>query len=182
MKFDRRFLLRGALAIGASLALPRILFAARPDKAFAATDAENVMAELFGETLVASDRVSMKIPDIAENGAVVLDLDGDGYEQTGWTLLYMHMGTDGRVQSGSKLEAGARIGHPSCEGGMSNAAHLHFARRYNGEWIPADGNLPFILDGWISSGTGDDYDGYLTKGNQSVEAWDGQNPINEIKR
>jgi sulfur-oxidizing protein SoxY len=71
MKFDRRFLLRSALAIGASLALPRILFAARPDKAFAATDAENVMAELFGETPVASDRVSIKIPDIAENGAVV---------------------------------------------------------------------------------------------------------------
>ena len=71
MKFDRRFLLRSALAIGASLALPRILFAARPDKAFAATDAENVMAELFGETPVASDRVNIKIPDIAENGAVV---------------------------------------------------------------------------------------------------------------
>ena len=118
----------------------------------------------------------------SDNGAVVVDLDGDGYEQTGWTLLYMHMGTEGRVQNGSKLEVGARIGHPSCEGGMSNAAHLHFARRYNGEWIPADGNLPFILDGWVSSGTGNDYDGYLTRGNQSVEAWDGQNPINEIIR
>ncbi|MBT3189887.1 MAG: M23 family metallopeptidase [Anaerolineae bacterium] len=116
------------------------------------------------------------------NGVVVLDLDGDGYEQTGWTLLYMHMGTEGRVQNGSKLEAGAKIGHPSCEGGLSNAAHLHFARRYNGEWIPADGSIPFILDGWVSSGTGDDYDGYLTRGDQSVEAWDGQNPINEIKR
>ena len=118
----------------------------------------------------------------ADNGAVVLDLDGDGYEQTGWTLLYMHMGTEGRVQSGSKLEVGARIGHPSCEGGMSNASHLHFARRYNGEWIPADGNLPFILDGWVSSGTGNDYDGYLTKGSRQIEAWDGQNPLNEIKR
>jgi len=71
MKYNRRFLLRSALAIAASLALPRILFAARPDKAFAATEADKVMAELFGETPVASDRVSMKIPDIAENGAVV---------------------------------------------------------------------------------------------------------------
>lgn len=118
----------------------------------------------------------------ADNGAVILDLDGDGYEQTGWVLLYMHIGTEGRVQSGSKLEVGARIGHPSCEGGMSNAAHLHFARRYNGEWIPADGNIPFVLDGWVSSGTGNDYDGYLIKGDQSVEALDGQNQINEIKR
>jgi sulfur-oxidizing protein SoxY len=71
MKFDRRLLLGRALAIGASIALPGILFAARPDKAFAATEAQNVIAELFGESPVASDRVIMKIPDIAENGAVV---------------------------------------------------------------------------------------------------------------
>lgn len=71
MKFHRRLLLESALAIGVSIALPRILFAARPDKAFAATEAENVIAQLFGETPVASGRVSMKIPDIAENGAVV---------------------------------------------------------------------------------------------------------------
>ena len=118
----------------------------------------------------------------AKNGAVILDLDGDGYEQTGWVLLYMHMGTEGRVQSGTKLETGERIGHPSCEGGLSNAAHLHFARKYNGEWIPADGKIPFILDGWISSGTGIAYNGYLRKGEESVEAWDAQNPLNEIKR
>ncbi len=116
------------------------------------------------------------------NGAVILDLDGDGYEQTGWVLLYMHMGTDGRIHSGSKVEAGEKIGHPSCEGGMSNASHLHFARRYNGEWIPADGNIPFILDGWVSSGTGIAYNGYLRKGDESVEAWDAQNLLNEIKR
>ena len=116
------------------------------------------------------------------NGAVVLDLDGDGHEQTGWTLLYMHMSTEGRVQSGSKIEVGDRIGHPSCEGGLSNAAHLHFARRYNGEWIPADGNRPFNLDGWISSGTGSDYDGFLINGSQRIEAWDAQNVLNEITR
>jgi len=118
----------------------------------------------------------------SDNGAVVLDLDGDGYEQTGWTLLYMHMGTDGRVKEGSKLDVGDRIGHPSCEGGLSNAAHLHFARRYNGEWIPADGRLPFNLDGWISSGAGVEYDGFLTRGDERVEAWDGQNALNEIRR
>ena len=116
------------------------------------------------------------------NGAVILDLDGDGYEQTGWVLLYMHMGTDGRIASGSEVKAGDKIGHPSCEGGLSNAAHLHFARRYNGEWIPADSNIPFILDGWVSYGTGIAYNGYLRKGDKSVEAWDAQNPLNEITR
>lgn len=90
----------------------------------------------------------------ADDGAVVVDLDGDGYEQTGWSLLYMHISSDGRVQPGSRLEVGDRIGHPSCEGGLSYASHLHFARRYNGEWIPADGSIPFVMDGWRSSGTG----------------------------
>lgn len=59
------------LAIGASLTLPRILFAARPDKAFKLEDAGAVFAELFGASPANSDRVTMKIPDIAENGAVV---------------------------------------------------------------------------------------------------------------
>ncbi len=118
----------------------------------------------------------------AENGAVILDLDGDGYEQTGWVLLYMHMASEGRVSKGSKVEVGEHIGHPSCEGGVSNASHLHFARRYNGEWVAADGVLPFVLDGWVSRGTGEAYDGFLIKGNRHVEAWDGQNPVNAITR
>jgi len=71
MTIDRRFLIKSALAIGAMLALPKILFAARPDKAFEATDSDVAIADLFGEVPVASERVVMKIPDIAENGAVV---------------------------------------------------------------------------------------------------------------
>ena len=84
----------------------------------------------------------------AQDGAVVQDLDNDGYEQTGWTVLYMHVNVDGRVQPNTYVYAGDAIGHPSCEGGVSNATHLHLARRYNGEWIPADGNIPFQL-GWL---------------------------------
>lgn len=118
----------------------------------------------------------------AENGAVVQDLDGDGYEQTGWTVLYMHIESRDRVRSGTSLHAGERIGHPSCEGGLANGTHLHLARRFNGEWIPADGSVPFVLDGWVSSGTGVEYDGYLTRNGVIVEAFDGNNPINQIQR
>lgn len=100
----------------------------------------------------------------ARDGAVVQDLDNDGYEQSGWTVLYMHIDSNERVEAGTYVYAGQRIGHPSCEGGVSNATHLHIARRYNGEWIPADGSLPFVLDGWVSSGEGVYYDGYLTRG------------------
>jgi murein DD-endopeptidase MepM/ murein hydrolase activator NlpD len=118
----------------------------------------------------------------AENGAVVQDLGGDGYEQTGWTVLYMHIESRDRVRSGTSLHAGERIGHPSCEGGLANGTHLHLARRFNGEWIPADGSVPFVLDGWVSSGTGVEYDGYLTRNGVIVEAFDGNNPINQIQR
>jgi LasA protease len=118
----------------------------------------------------------------ASNGALIQDLDNDGYEQTGWTLLYMHIAADQRAQPGEYLFAGERVGHPSCEGGISNATHVHIARKYNGEWIAADGSLPFILDGWVSSGGSYEYDGYLTRGNQTIEAYDGGSVINSITR
>jgi LasA protease len=107
----------------------------------------------------------------SENGMVVQDLNKDGYEQTGWTLIYQHIATQDRVPFGTMLEAGDRIGHPSCEGGPSNGTHLHFARRYNGEWIPADQELPFDLDGWISQGNGKEYDGQLIRDGVIVEAY-----------
>jgi len=118
----------------------------------------------------------------AENGAVIQDLDNDGLEQTGWTVLYMHVDSDDRVRPGTFVPAGDKIGHPSCEGGVSSGTHLHLARRYNGEWIPADQDLPFNLDGWTAVGLGYEYDGYLVKDEQTVEAWDGRDEINEIKR
>jgi LasA protease len=116
------------------------------------------------------------------NGAVVQDLDGDGFEQTGWTILYMHIESRERVIAGMYIHAGERIGHPSWEGGIGDATHLHLARRFNGEWISADGLVPFNLDGWISTGTGVEYDGYLTLGGRSVEAYNGNDEINQIIR
>ncbi len=118
----------------------------------------------------------------AENGAVIQDLDNDGYEQTGWVILYMHVETRDRVQADTYLFAGERIGHPSCEGGLSTGTHVHIARKYNGEWIPADGPIPFNLGGWISSGDGIEYDGFLTRGNQAVEALEGLDQPNQITR
>lgn len=116
------------------------------------------------------------------NGAVILDLDGDGLEQTGWTVLYLHIETRDRVPVGTLVKAGDRIGHPSCEGGYSNGTHVHIARRYNGEWVPADGELPFNLDGWISQGTGIEYNGLLVRDGQVVEAWDRRVDANQISR
>ncbi len=118
----------------------------------------------------------------ADHGAVIQDLDGDGLMQTGWSILYMHIAASERVSVGAYLEAGDRIGHPSCEGGFSTGTHVHIARRFNGEWIAADGQIPFVMDGWVSSGYGVSYDGYLTKGEQVVEAWNGRSSVNAIER
>jgi LasA protease len=115
-------------------------------------------------------------------GAVVQDIDGDGFEQTGWTILYFHIESRDRVEAGRFLKAGERIGHPSCEGGVSSGTHVHVARRYNGEWISADQSVPFVLDGWVSRGAGYEYDGTLQRDGQTVEAWADRSTINVIRR
>jgi len=116
----------------------------------------------------------------SSSGAVVLDLDGDGLEQTGWTILYMHIETRDRVAAGARVKTGDRIGHPSCEGGFSNGAHVHIARRYNGEWISADREIPFNMSGWVSSGDGSEYSGTLTKNGKVVYSWNGRVDANQI--
>lgn len=118
----------------------------------------------------------------AGNGEVVLDLDGDGYEQSGWVLFYMHVESRDRVSPGSYLNAGDRIGHPSCEGGLTTGTHVHIARKYNGEWISADDSIPFILDGWISVGLGEQYDGLLVRDSVQLEACACRNDTNQISR
>jgi len=118
----------------------------------------------------------------AKDGAVVLDLDGDGLEQTGWTLHYAHIATRDRVTAGTYVKAGERIGHPSCEGGVSTGTHFHIARRYNGVWIAADRDLPMNLEGWISAGKGVQYNGTLTRDGQTLIAWSGRIDENQITR
>jgi LasA protease len=106
----------------------------------------------------------------SERGIVVLDLDGDGNENTGWALLYFHVSSKNRVPVGTWLEVDERIGHPSCEGGSATGTHVHIARKYNGEWVEADGPLPFVLSGWRAGVGNRSYEGYLFKGEQVVSA------------
>lgn len=103
-------------------------------------------------------------------GVVVLDLDGDGYEQTGWVLLYLHVSNDSSVPVGTWVGRGDHLGHPSCEGGMATGTHVHFARKYNGEWIAADGPMPFVLSGWMAHAGTEAYKGTLTRGDLIITA------------
>jgi len=104
-------------------------------------------------------------------GIVMLDLDGDGDERTGWVVLYLHIAEEGRVKEGDVLKLGDRVGHPSCEGGRSTGTHVHLARKYNGQWIPAASEvLPFNLSGWIPVESERAYEGWLKLGDLVVRA------------
>ncbi len=109
---------------------------------------------------------------IARSGeaAVLLDLDGDGDERTGWVIFFFHIQEEGRIASGVEVQPGDRIGHPSCEGGQATGTHVHVARRFNGEWLPAGGALPFVLDGWVAHYGEEPYQGTLTKGSRVIAA------------
>jgi hypothetical protein len=118
----------------------------------------------------------------SEYGVVVQDLDGDGFEQTGWNLVYVHIGEEERVPLGVSLRAGERIGHPSCEGGRATGTHLHIARKYNGVWIPADGPCPFVLDGWLTQAGEQPYLGTLRRGLKTVTAHEFGSAVSLITR
>jgi len=87
----RRIFLKGSLASGAigmavsaGLITPRMVLAAWPKAAFDATNVDSAVNSLFGSTtLTGSDKIKIKAPDIAENGAVVpisIETDIEGVE------------------------------------------------------------------------------------------------------
>lgn len=101
---------------------------------------------------------------------VVLDLDGDGDERTGWTVFYLHLANESLPPVGKRLNKGDPIGMPSCEGGKATGTHVHIARKYNGEWISAYGALAFNLEGWIAEKGDQPYQGTLNRAGRRVIA------------
>jgi len=106
----------------------------------------------------------------SERSILALDLDGDGFEGTGWVLVYMHIADKDRLPAGSWVEVDDPLGHPSCEGGLATGTHVHIARKYNGEWLPAGGDYPFVLSGWRVVEGPKAYEGLLVKGDLVVTA------------
>ncbi|MCA2000870.1 MAG: LysM peptidoglycan-binding domain-containing protein [Chloroflexi bacterium] len=101
---------------------------------------------------------------------VALDLDKDGDERTGWVVFYLHLASRQRAPLGAELKAGDLIGYPSCEGGRATGSHVHVARKYNGEWIDADGAIPLVMSGWLVHDGKREYLGTLTKSGSVVTA------------
>jgi LasA protease len=131
-------------------------------------------SDTTGCVTVASDQYATAMADglilRSDIDGTVIDLDKDGDERTGWTLYYLHLGTDGKVPLGREVKAGEPVGYPSCEGGHVTGTHIHIARKYNGEWILADGPLAFNLEGWIVHNGSREYKGTLTRGGAVVTA------------
>ncbi|HMK09067.1 MAG TPA: LysM peptidoglycan-binding domain-containing protein [Anaerolineales bacterium] len=101
---------------------------------------------------------------------LMLDLDGDGDQRTGWVVFFYHVGLDDQAPAGMVVKKGDRLGHPSCEGGRATGTHVHLARRFNGEWIPAGGPIPFEMGGWTAAAGDAPYEGSMTKGSKVVPA------------
>ena len=118
----------------------------------------------------------------ANNGQVMQDLDGDGIEQTGWDILYMHIATRDRVAPGTYLQTGDKIGHPSCEGGSATGTHTHVVRKYNGEWILAGGPMPFDMSGYVAVNGSKPYEGEMVNGSKVVVADTLSSPKSFISR
>jgi sulfur-oxidizing protein SoxY len=73
MHIGRRIFLNGGLALVALAALPRALLAAAwPEKAFSFTRASEALIDMYGtDQTIPSDKINLRAPEIAENGAVV---------------------------------------------------------------------------------------------------------------
>jgi murein DD-endopeptidase MepM/ murein hydrolase activator NlpD len=115
-----------------------------------------------------------------DTGVLELDLDGDGDPRTGWVVLYLHIATRDKAAVGKIVRAGEILGHPSCEGGTSTGTHIHIARKYNGEWIAAEGQLAFNLEGWVAENGRTPYEGYLRRFSQLVTACTCSNAASQL--
>jgi len=115
-------------------------------------------------------------------GTVVLDLDGDGDERTGWNVFYLHIAQKDRIAEGTVVKQGDPIGRPSCEGGVATGTHVHIARKYNGEWISAVGVIPFNLEGWTPVEGNRAYKGKLVRGTDEIIASSLSNSASMITR
>jgi hypothetical protein len=72
---------------------------------------------------------------------------------------------------------------------VSNGTHVHIARRYNGEWLPADCSAcppentvpPFVLGGWTVYGlAGQEYQGYLAQNGERRTAEQGRQAADNL--
>ncbi len=116
------------------------------------------------------------------NGQVMQDIDGDGYEQTGWVILYLHIETLDRV-AGRDAPQGRRAHRTSLLRGRLLHRHAPPHRAQIQRRVDhCRRHIPFVMDGWTPSSAGTEYDGYLLRGEIRLEALEGITEVNMIQR
>jgi murein DD-endopeptidase MepM/ murein hydrolase activator NlpD len=106
----------------------------------------------------------------SEPGFLTLDLDMDNDERTGWVIFYLHIEGREIIPAGTIVSAGDPLGHPSCDGGNSTGTHIHVARKFNGEWLIADSEIPFVVEGWRVKNGQNPYEGTLERFEKIINA------------
>ena len=73
MQYTKRLFLKSGMALLAMASIPRMLLAAVwPQEAFGSGTASSALKKLLGsDSTTPSDKIELKVPEIAENGAVV---------------------------------------------------------------------------------------------------------------
>ena len=98
-------------------------------------------------------------------GLLAHTVGNEDTELTGWTLVYAHLRVDEfKLRVGQRVKVGERLGRASCDGGLeATGTHLHLARKYNGEWMPAGGPPAYVLSNWEVVGEHRAYKGSLVE-------------------
>lgn len=101
----------------------------------------------------------------SEAWGLAVDTDGDRFEGTGWVDVYRHLAAAERVAAGTRVQAGDRLGHPSCEGGLPGGqTRVAFSRKHDGAWVPADlPAAPLVLGGWAAAPGPEPGQGWLVR-------------------
>ncbi len=124
---------------------------------FTPTGDSQICSRTNSATIAVADGIVAR----SEFGTVVLDLDGDGDERTGWVVVYTALANDGRATQDEVLLQGNQLGRANCVADKISNLGLQVARKYNGQWMPATLDaLPFTLSGWTP------LDGELLPNNQ----------------
>jgi hypothetical protein len=91
------------------------------------------------------------------------DLDNDGWEGTGWSLVLRHLSPVGRIPGGRGVGVGMEMGFPYCEDGRGQT-RVSLALRYDGAWVAlARPGAPLTVGGYLVGELGLGRPGFPTR-------------------
>ena len=113
----------------------------------------------------------------SENGVLVIDLDGDGYEQTGWNLVYLHIAQKDRPPVGASVDVDQPLDTPPAKEDSPVVPMFTCPVNSTANGLGQVIRSPFVISGWQASPGVRPYQGVLQKDDKVVSARsDGSSP------